>query len=128
MTVTFGSLYPPSRGRALDRLEQFLQELQEAAGRYISWLIADGFGRLSRRYHCHVLVAQVENLSIEYWQAKAAAQFGRTEIEPFDPALGGAHYVAKNALSKNGDLHFGGASFLPERLEKIATRTRRWTD
>jgi hypothetical protein len=85
--------------------------MERAAGCRISWLIAESFGRVGNRYHCHLLLANVEHLSISEWREKANAELGRTEIEPFDITMGGAHYVAKNGLTQQGDLHFGGGGF-----------------
>ncbi|HLY18327.1 MAG TPA: hypothetical protein VKR61_13935 [Bryobacteraceae bacterium] len=107
VTVTFRR----ARGRdvALGELERFLNELEVAAGEPILWVIAEAFGKIRGRYHCHLLIAGVDRVSIDPWEREAHRRFGWTEIEPYEPSLGGAHYVARNAFARNGELHFGGS-------------------
>jgi hypothetical protein len=93
---------------ALAEIKDYLFELQEAAGQPISWIIAEEFGRVGGRFHCHLLVAGVRHLRRDEWWAKAFERFGRTRIEPFNPEQGAAFYCAKYAAKQLGALHFGG--------------------
>jgi hypothetical protein len=99
---------PPVPDRALVEIKDWLFDLQTAADRPIRWMIAEEFGDIQGRYHCHALIAGVAHLRRdEAWQ-KAFERFGRTKIELFDPNKGGAFYAAKYAAKKLGALHFGG--------------------
>jgi hypothetical protein len=71
-------------------------------------MIAEEFGNIEGRYHCHALVAGVAHLRREEWWEKAFEQFGRTKISPFAAEKGGAFYAAKYAAKRLGALHFGG--------------------
>jgi hypothetical protein len=93
---------------ALAEIKDYLFELQEAADQPISWTIAEEFGRAGGRFHCHLLVAGVGHLRRDEWWRTAFERFGRTRIEPFDPAQGAAFYCAKYAAKQLGALHFGG--------------------
>jgi hypothetical protein len=89
-------------------IKQFFTDVQQAAGRAISWVIAEDYGRLAGRFHAHALVDGVEDLDIDHWRAEACRRFGISRIAPYDPLRGAARYLARNALSANGNLHFGG--------------------
>ena len=99
---------PPVPDKALAEIKDFLFDLQEAAEKPIRWMIAEEFGKSGGRYHCHVLVAGVAHLRRDTCWEKAFERFGRTNISPFDPKLGGAFYAAKYAAKQLGGLHFGG--------------------
>jgi hypothetical protein len=99
---------PPVPDKALAEIKDFLSELQEVAAQPIRWMIAEEFGRLGGRYHCHGLVAGVKHLQREPWWKIAFERFGRTKILPFDPEKGGAFYAAKYAAKQLGAIHFGG--------------------
>jgi hypothetical protein len=99
---------PPVADRALVEVKDWLFDLQNAACQPIRWMIAEEFGNVGGRYHCHVLVAGVSHLRRDEWWRTAFEQFGRTRISPFDPEQGGAFYAAKYAAKKLGALHFGG--------------------
>lgn len=99
---------PPVPDRALVEIKDWLFQVQEAAGNPIRWMVAEEFGSIAGRYHCHALVAGVAHLQREVWWQKAFEQFGRTKISPFDAEKGGAFYAAKYAAKKLGALHFGG--------------------
>ncbi len=109
---------PPVPDRALVELSDFFCELQEAAERPIKVLIAEEFGRAAGRYHCHALVGGVAHLRRDEWWETAFKRFGRTLIEPFDPAQGAAFYCAKYAAKQIGNLHlkgqFPGEEFVAE--------------
>jgi hypothetical protein len=99
---------PPVPDRALVEIKDWLFELQTAADRPIRWMIAEEFGNIEGRYHCHALVAGVAHLRRDEWWEKAHERFGRTKIAPFDALKGGAFYAAKYTAKKLGALHFGG--------------------
>jgi hypothetical protein len=109
---------PPVPDRALVEISDYLCELQEAAERPIKVLIAEEFGRVEGRYHCHALVGGVAHVRRDEWWKKAFKRFGRTRIEPFDPAQGAAFYCAKYAAKQLGNLHlkgqFPGEEFVAE--------------
>lgn len=99
---------PPVPDKALAEIMDFLAALQEEAGQPIRWMIAEEFGRIAGRHHCHLLVGGVAHLSrTDAWK-KAFEKFGRTRIEPFDPERGGAFYAGKYAAKQLGAIHFGG--------------------
>ena len=99
---------PPVSDRALAEITDFLFELQEAAEQPIRWMIAEEFGNVGGRYHCHGLVAGVGHLRRDVWWKKAFELFGRTRISPFDATRGGAFYAAKYAAKRLGAIHFVG--------------------
>jgi hypothetical protein len=99
---------PPVPDRALVEIKDWLFDLQTAADRPIRWMIAEEFGDIHLRHHCHLLIAGVAHLRRDEWWQKAFERFGRTRIQPFDPNKGGAFYAAKYAAKKLGALHFGG--------------------
>ena len=99
---------PPLPEAVLKRVESWLLDAQRLAGLPIGWVIAEEFGRLGGRWHCHLLVTGVTNLPRSKWQAEAHRRFGYTRIERFDPARGAAFYAAKYAGRLPGAIHFGG--------------------
>jgi hypothetical protein len=100
---------PPVPDRALAEISDWLCDVQEGAGQPIKAMIAEEFGRLGGRYHCHLLIGGVAHLRRDDWWGEAFERFGRTRIEPFDPERGAAFYCAKYAAKKIGALHFIGA-------------------
>jgi hypothetical protein len=99
---------PPVPDKALAEIKDFLLDVQEAAGIPIRWMIAEEFGGVSGRHHCHALVAGVKHLRRDVWWKIAFERFGRTKILPFDSEKGGAFYAAKYAAKRLGAIHFGG--------------------
>lgn len=99
---------PPVPDAAIAFIQEYLALLQKAAGAPIGWGIFEEFGRLGGRWHCHSLVAGVSHLRRTEWWKRAYQLFGRTRIEPFDPARGAAFYAAKYASKALGRIHFGG--------------------
>jgi hypothetical protein len=85
-----------------------LLDVQKLAGLPIGWIIAEEFGRLGGRWHCHILVAGVSGLYRKFCWLEARRRFGYTRIEPFDSARGAAFYAAKYAGKTLGEIHFGG--------------------
>lgn len=99
---------PPVRDVALARIYEYLSLLQKAASGPIGWVIAEEFGSIGGRWHCHILIAGVRNLPRKFWWAEAHRRFGWTRLEPFDPTRGAAFYAAKYAAKALGNIHFGG--------------------
>ena len=111
-------------------IEEWLADLEAYAGAPIGWLIAEEFGALGGRWHCHGLVAGVSQVHRKFWWAEAFRRFGRTRIEPFDPARAGAFYAAKYAAKALGKIHFGGvlAGMELSRVVRPDGARRSWTD
>jgi hypothetical protein len=99
---------PPARDIALSRVNEFLLRMQIDAGQLIGWVIAEEFGRLGGRYHCHALITGVRDLSRQYWQREAYRCFGHTRVEPFDSKRGAPFYVAKYEGRLTGNIKLGG--------------------
>jgi hypothetical protein len=99
---------PPPPDAALARLEEFFRLVQKATSKPVGWVIAEEFGKLGGRYHCHGLVTGVADQYRKFWWAEAFRRFGRTRIEPFDRERAATFYAAKYAAKQLGGLHFGG--------------------
>jgi len=93
---------------AMKRIEQWLADIEAHAGNPIGWVIPEEFGALGGRWHCHGLISGTAHLKRRFWWAEAFRRFGRTRIEPFDPARAAAFYAAKYAAKALGKIHFGG--------------------
>ena len=99
---------PPVQEAAISRIEKWLREIETEARNPIGWMIAEEFGRLGGRWHCHALVTGVSHLFRRRFWLEAYRRFGYTRIEPFDPARGAAFYASKHAGRSLGEIHFGG--------------------
>jgi hypothetical protein len=99
---------PPAPELVLDRIWQWLADIQRQASGPIGWIVVEEFGRLGGRWHCHLLIIGVSRIHPGFWQAEAFRRFGCTRIEPFDPARGAAYYAGKYAGRSLGEIHFGG--------------------
>jgi hypothetical protein len=99
---------PPLREVALRRIEEYLSLIQKHAGQPIGWVIAEEYGRLGGRYHCHLLVAGVRHLPRDFWRREANRRFGFTRIELFHPTRGAAYYAAKYEGRRDGEVRLGG--------------------
>ena len=99
---------PPVPEAAIARIEEYLALVQRQAPKPIGWVIAEEFGRLGGRWHCHMLVSGVGNIHRKFWWQEAFRRFGYTKIEPFDRDRGAAFYAAKYVSKALGALHFGG--------------------
>lgn len=99
---------PPVPDAAFARITQYFSNMQASTGGPIGWVLAEEFGRMGGRYHCHALVTGVAHLRRDVWWDEAHRRFGRTRIEPFDPRKAAAFYTAKYAAKQLGGLHFGG--------------------
>ena len=108
VTVTFQDKNPVPDA-VMARLKEWLADIEKMAGSPIGWVIAEEFGSLGGRFHCHLLVSGVSHLPRDFWWREAFRRFGRNRIEPFDPSRGAAFYAAKYASKSLGAIHFGGA-------------------
>jgi hypothetical protein len=107
VTITFREV--TARDLAVARIEEWLADIQGAVGgKQIGWMLAEEFGRLGGRYHCHLLVTGVVNQTRTFWWREAFRRFGRTVIDPFDPQEAAAYYAAKYAAKELGFINFGG--------------------
>jgi len=108
VTLTFKN-DSPARDAAMEKILNWLADIQAAAGgSSIGWVIAEEFGRIGGRWHCHLLISGVSRLRRRFWWSEAFRRFGRTRIEPFNPQKGAAFYAAKYAAKALGQIHFGG--------------------
>jgi hypothetical protein len=93
---------------ALRQIKKYLLLVQRDAGRPIGWVLAEEFGRLGGRWHCHMLITGVRQLSRDFWRREACRRFGYTRIEAFNPLQGGPYHTAKYEGRSPGEIHFGG--------------------
>ncbi len=108
VTITFDTTrHHTSHPKALDSVKRYLAELEDAAGRSIAWVIAEDLGAVGHHLHFHILVSNVGHLDMRVWWRIAFQRFGRTKID-WAHGTRRSYYVAKNGLSENGNLHFGG--------------------
>src|SRR6266478_2979629 len=107
VTITFRDILP--RDLAIARIQEWLADIQaQVGGRQIGWILAEEFGRIGGRYHCHMLVTGVGKERRKFWWSEAFRRFGRSEIRPFDPRKAAAFYAAKYAAKQLGEIQFGG--------------------
>ncbi len=107
VTITFKEI--TVRDLAVARIGECLADIQGAVGgKQIGWTLAEEFGRIGGRYHCHLLLTGVVNQSRKFWWKEAFRRFGRSEIRPFDREQAAAFYAAKYAAKQLGFIHFGG--------------------
>jgi len=107
VTITFREIVV--RDLAVAQIEEWLADIQAAAGgKQIGWLLAEEFGRMGGRYHCHLLVTGVARQSRKFWWSEAFRRFGRSEIRVFNSEQAAAFYAAKYAAKQLGFIHFGG--------------------
>jgi hypothetical protein len=98
----------PNANATVARIRNWLHEIELAAGQPIGWILAEEFGRIGGRWHCHLLISGVSQLHRDHWQETACCRFGYTRIERFDPARAGTFYLAKSTSKSAGTIHFGG--------------------
>jgi len=130
VTITFRS-DPPAQDAALKRIGLWLADLQgQAGGKPIGWILAEEFGRVGGRYHCHLLITGVRHLQRRFWWSVAFNRFGCTSIEPFDPRKAAAFYAAKYAAKALGAIHPGGTLVGQELhcLKHAKDGRREWVD
>jgi hypothetical protein len=99
---------PPCSDEALAYLGEYFADLQRMAAKPVGWVLAEEFGPLGGRYHCHALVTGVAELSRRFWWGEAFRRFGRTLISPFERDRAATFYAAKYEAKQLGGLHFGG--------------------
>lgn len=99
---------PPCSEEAMSYIKRYFADMQKMAARPVGWMVAEEFGVLAGRFHCHALVTGVWELPRSFWWKEAFRRFGRTRIEPFDPRRAAAFYAAKYAAKALGAIHFGG--------------------
>ena len=108
VTITFKG-YAPVQDAALSGILMWLADIQAAAGASpIGWVLAEEFGRLGGRWHCHLLISGVSRLHRTFWWREAFRRFGRTKINPFNREQAAAFYTAKYEAKSLGFIHFGG--------------------
>lgn len=127
--ITFRGDAPCSDG-AMKGITEWLGDIQALAGAAeVGWVIAEEFGALGGRWHCHGLVCGVSGISRAFWWREAFRRFGRTRIEPFDRDRAGAFYAAKYAAKALGAIHFGGTLAGTELSRLVRVNGRRaWDD
>ena len=106
-TITFRNEVPcPDAG--VKRVESWLDDVAKSAAPSMGYVLAEEFGGLGGRFHCHFLLSGVKDLRRTFWWSELFRRFGYSEIKPFDPDQGAAFYTAKYAAKQLGNLHFGG--------------------
>jgi hypothetical protein len=120
----------PYSDPAVVAVEEWLADVEAHAGKPIGWVIAEEFGALGGRWHCHGLICGTSHLERQFWWAEAFRRFGRTRIEPFDQGRAGAFYAAKYAAKTLGRIHFGGtlANVELSRVVRPDGVRRAWAD
>lgn len=93
---------------AIERIKEYLADIQRSTGKPVGWVLAEEFGSWGGRFHCHLLITGVARLYRHFWWSEAFRRFGRSEIRPFNPERAAAFYTAKYAAKALGQLHFGG--------------------
>ena len=125
VTITFRDILP--RDLAIARIEEWLADIQAGVGgKQIGWILAEEFGRIGGRYHCHMLVTGVGRERRKFWWSEAFRRFGRSEIRPFDPRKAAAFYAAKQL----GEIQFGGllSGRNLHHLTSLPNGKRHWDD
>lgn len=119
------------RDLAVARIEEWLADIQAAVGgKQIGWLLAEEFGRMGGRYHCHLLLTGVAQQSRKFWWSEAFRRFGRSEIRTFNPEQAAAFYAAKYAAKQLGFIHVGGmlSGKVLHEFAHAADGRREWRD
>lgn len=106
VTLTFRNEVVPDQGVA--KIREYLGDVQRNTGKPLGWVLAEEFGGLGGRFHCHLLITGVGGLHRRFWWSEAFRRFGRSKIKPFDKGQGAAFYTAKYAAKALGQIHFGG--------------------
>jgi len=102
------SLRGPAPDWAMKRIREYLCDVEHATGQRIGWVIAEEFGRVGGRWHCHGLVTGVSKLNRKFWWAEAFRRFGRARIAQFDRGRAATFYAAKYEAKQLGMIHTGG--------------------
>ena len=120
----------PCSDAAMKAIGEWLADIQaNAVENQMGWVLAEEFGAMGGRWHCHGLISGVSQLNRRFWWSEAFRRFGRTRIEPFNPDRAGALYAAKYAAKALGKIHFGG-NLAGVQLSRVVRRDgrRAWDD
>jgi len=101
VTLTFRDWVKSFRAHRL--FEQFVRELEKAAGIPIFWFRADEIGTRGGRFHIHALVGNVAHLRRMTWVDRWHELAGIARILPFNSKRGAAYYCAKYVTKQFGD-------------------------
>jgi hypothetical protein len=129
VTITFRDIIP--HDLAMTLIEEWLADIQaRVGGKQIGWVLAEEFGRIGGRYHCHLLVTGVSKEIRTFWWSEAFRRFGRSEIRPFNQGKAAAFYTAKYAAKQLGAIHFGGmlSGRNLHNFTSLPNGKRRWDD
>src|SRR5262249_60693217 len=81
VTITFREIIV--RDLAVARIEEWLADIQGAVGgKQIGWLLAEEFGRIGGRFHCHLLFTRVPNQPRKILWRLGFPRIGRTRNRP----------------------------------------------
>ena len=119
--VTLTTEHSMSEQRLLRKFQdQFVRQLDRMAQRPISWFRAVEYSA-NGQPHLHVLVWANGELSDR--QLKRAWPLGITDVDAYDPSLGGAYYVTKTVTTWHPD-NYDFSNRLPPKLDlAISTRS-----
>jgi len=108
---TIGFRHARSAEFAEGALKRWIKRMEQSTGCVVDWAASVSRGELNGRTHIHVLIAGVEGLDLRAFRRDANMCFGDCKLELYDAELGGAYYLAKNALAERGELLLGGPLF-----------------
>jgi hypothetical protein len=100
-TLTFRDWVKSFRAHRL--FEQFMRDLEKAAGIPIFWFRADEIGFHGGRFHIHALIGNVAHLRRLTWMDHWDKLAGIARIFPFNAKRGAASYCAKYITKQSGD-------------------------
>jgi hypothetical protein len=100
-TLTFREWVKSFRAHRL--FEQFMGDLEKAAGVPILWFRADEIGPHGGRFHIHALIGNVAHLRRLTWMDRWHELAGIARIVPFNTKRGAAYYCAKYVTKQFGD-------------------------
>jgi len=102
--VTLTTEHSMSEQRLLRRFQdQFVRQVARVAQRAISWFCVVEYSA-NRQPHLHVLLWANGELSRR--ELETAWKLGYTEVEAYDPSLGGTHYVTKTVTRHPDNYNF----------------------
>jgi hypothetical protein len=101
VTLTFRDWVKSFRAHRL--FEQFMRDLEKAAGIPIFWFRADELGTHGGKFHIHALIGNVAHLRRLTWMDRWHDLAGIARILPFNAKRGAAFYCAKYITKQSGD-------------------------
>ena len=101
VTLTFRDWVKSFRAHRL--FEQFMRDLEKAAGIPIFWFRADELGTHGGKFHIHALIGNVAHLRRLTWMDRWHDLAGIARILPFNAKRGAAYYCAKYVTKQSGD-------------------------